>query len=128
MSRKDMRYCCVMTVSRMLQPAKSFLVSQHFHVSHPQPSKTTHHKSTQVKPGTTQKIQHMQLQKSQRNKLGLRSNSLEFLYLSAQWYDLKSKFLQKIEVKGPRVDHGQRCSRKSPKQISAENNSFAPHV
>ena len=113
MSSKDMRYCCVTTVSRMLQSAKSFSVSQHYHVSHPQLSKTAHHKSTQVKPGSTQKSQHRQLQKIQRSKLGLQSNSLEFLDFSAQLYDLlKSEFLQKSEVKRPRVDHGQCCNRK----------------
>ena len=127
-----MRYCGITMVSRMLQLAKSFLVSQHFHVSHPQPSKTAHHKSTQVKPGTAQKSQCRQLQKSQHNKLGLRSNSPKFLDFSAQLYGLlKSEFLQKIEVKWPRVDHGQRWStlqQKSPKQVSTKNSSFAPYV
>ena len=128
--RKNMRFCCITVVNRMLQPAKSFSVSELLHVSHPQPSKTAHHKSTQVQLGTTQKIQRKQLQKRQRSKLGLRSNNSEFFDFSAQLYDLlKSEFFQNIEVKRPRVDHGQHCSKKalnrstqkteSPKQISA---------
>ena len=112
--------------------SKAFLGQPLLHVSPPQPSKTAHHKSTLVNPKTAQKSQCRQQQKSQCRKLGLQSNSPEFLDFSAQMYGLlKSDFWQKLEVKQPRVDHGQHWSTLQQKALdrSAEKQQLrSTHV